>query len=84
MRRSHVSTEKSKGGKRVPEMHQTKKRNQYYFGMKAHIGEDIDSGQVYSVVGAGVVLHEDLPDRQLVTVRQELERRPWGPEQYGW
>ena len=39
---------------------------------------------VYSVVGAGVVLYEDLPDREMVTVRQELERRPWGPEQYGW
>ena len=38
----------------------------------------------YSVVGAGVVLYEDLPDREMVTVRQELERRPWGPEQYGW
>jgi bifunctional UDP-N-acetylglucosamine pyrophosphorylase/glucosamine-1-phosphate N-acetyltransferase len=39
---------------------------------------------VYSVVGAGVVLYDDLPDRQMVTVKQELVTRPWGPERYGW
>jgi bifunctional UDP-N-acetylglucosamine pyrophosphorylase/glucosamine-1-phosphate N-acetyltransferase len=38
----------------------------------------------YSVVGAGVILYDDLPDRQLVTVKQELVTRPWGPERYGW
>lgn len=38
-------------GKRDPEMHQTKKGNQYYFGMKAHIGVDDESGLVHSVVG---------------------------------
>ena len=32
-------------------MHQTKKGNQYYFGMKAHIGADDESGLVHSVVG---------------------------------
>ena len=36
---------------RDPEMHQTKKGNQYYFGMKAHIGADAESGLVHSVVG---------------------------------
>jgi NDP-sugar pyrophosphorylase family protein len=39
---------------------------------------------VYSCVGPGVVLYEDLPSRQLVRVKQDLERRPWGPERYGW
>ena len=39
---------------------------------------------VYSVVGAGVVVYEDVADREMVTLRQELERRQWGPEQYGW
>lgn len=38
----------------------------------------------YSCVGAGVVLYEDLPSRELVLVKQELVRRPWGPERYGW
>lgn len=32
------SSTKNKDGKRDPEMHQTKKGNQYYFGMKAHAG----------------------------------------------
>jgi IS5 family transposase len=32
-------------------MHQTKKGNQYYFGMKAHIGVDDESDLVYSMVG---------------------------------
>ncbi len=38
----------------------------------------------YSVVGPGVVLYDDLPDRTMVTVKQELTTRPWGPERYGW
>ena len=45
------SSTKNKEGKRDPEMHQTKKGNQYFFGMKAHIGVDADSGLVHSVVG---------------------------------
>ncbi len=32
-------------------MHQTKKGNQWYFGMKAHIGVDVASGLVHTVVG---------------------------------
>lgn len=45
------SSTKNKEGKRDPEMHQTKKGQQYYFGMKAHIGVDDESGLVHSVVG---------------------------------
>ena len=45
------SSTKNKDGERDPEMHQTKKGNQYYFGMKAHIGVDDESGLVHSVVG---------------------------------
>ncbi len=44
------SSTKNQDGKRDPEMHQTKKGNQYYFGAKAHIGADEDSGLVHSVV----------------------------------
>jgi IS5 family transposase len=36
---------------RDPEMHQTKKGNQWYFGMKAHIGADAQSGLVHRVAG---------------------------------
>ncbi|CAM4022218.1 Transposase DDE domain protein [compost metagenome] len=32
-------------------MHQTKKGNQYFFGMKSHIGVDAESGLVHSLVG---------------------------------
>lgn len=46
------STTKNKEGKRDPEMHQTKKGNQYCFGMKAHIGADAESGLVHHVHGA--------------------------------
>ena len=41
---------KNKDKARDPEMHQTKKGNQWYFGMKAHIGVDGDSGLVHTVV----------------------------------
>lgn len=41
---------KNKDKKRDPEMRQTKKGNQWYFGMKAHIGADRDSKLVHTVV----------------------------------
>lgn len=36
-------------GERDPEMHQTRKGNQWYFGMKIHIGADVDSGAAHTV-----------------------------------
>jgi len=45
------SSTKNKSKARDPEMHQTKKGNQWYFGMKAHIGVDVASGVVHTVVG---------------------------------
>lgn len=46
-----LSSTKNKDGKRDPEMHQTKKGCMYFFGMKAHIGVDAESGLVHSLVG---------------------------------
>ena len=43
------SSTKNADGERDPEMHQTKKGNQWHFGMKAHIGVDGDSGLVHTV-----------------------------------
>lgn len=45
------SSTKNKAGARDPEMHQTKKGNQWFFGMKAHIGVDVHSGLVHMVAG---------------------------------
>jgi IS5 family transposase len=42
---------KNKQQSRDSEMHQTKKGNQWHFGMKAHIGVDVASGVVHTVVG---------------------------------
>ena len=42
---------KNKDKSRDPEMHSSKKGNQWYFGMKAHIGVDADSGLVHTVRG---------------------------------
>ena len=44
------SSTKNQDQARDPEMHQTKKGNQWYFGMKAHIGADVESGLVHTVV----------------------------------
>ena len=44
------SSTKNRGRQRDPEMHQTKKGKQWYFGMKAHIGVDADSGLTHTVV----------------------------------
>jgi len=45
------SSTKNKSKARDPEMHQTKKGNQWHFGMKAHIGVDVASGVVHTVKG---------------------------------
>jgi IS5 family transposase len=45
------SSTKNASKERDPEMHQTKKGNQWHFGMKAHIGVDAQSGLVHSVSG---------------------------------
>ena len=42
---------KNEANARDPDMHQTKKGNQWYFGMNAHIGADAESGLVHTVVG---------------------------------
>ena len=45
------SSTKNASGERDPEMHQSKKGNQWHHGMKAHIGVDADSGLVHTVRG---------------------------------
>ena len=45
------SSTKNKQGKRDPEMHSSKKGNQWHFGMKAHIGVDAAYGLVHTVRG---------------------------------
>ena len=44
------SSTKNQKRERDPEMHQTKKGNQWYFGLKAHLGTDRDSKLVHTVV----------------------------------
>lgn len=43
------SSTKNRSGERDPEMHQTRKGKQWYFGLKAHIGVDSKCGHVHSV-----------------------------------
>ena len=45
------TSNKNKDRSRDPEMHSSKKGNQWYFGMKAHIGVDAESGLVHTVRG---------------------------------
>src|SRR5215210_7281936 len=45
------SSTKNLARERDPEMHQTRKANQWYFGMKAHLGVDAHSGLVHTVTG---------------------------------
>ena len=45
------SSTKNASGERDPEMKQSQKGQQWFFGMKAHIGVDADSGLVHTVRG---------------------------------
>ncbi len=52
------SSTKNASGARDPEMRQTKKGNQWYFGMKAHIGVDAGTGYVHSVSVTSANVHD--------------------------
>ena len=52
------SSTKNRKKERDPEMHQTKKGNQWHFGMKAHIGVDSDTGIVHSMSATAANAHD--------------------------
>lgn len=52
------SSTKNASGTRDPEMHQTKKGNEWHFGMKAHIGVDAETGLVHSLTGTSANVHD--------------------------
>jgi IS5 family transposase len=80
------SSTKNAEGERDPQMKQTRKGNQWYFGMKAHIGVDAHSGLVHSVVGtaanvndvtqAGALLHGQEEDAYGDAGYQGAHKRP--------
>ena len=49
---------KNKEGKRDPDVHQTKKGNQWYHGMKVHSGVDCGSGYVHTITGTAANVHD--------------------------
>ena len=52
------SSTKNAAGTRDPEMHQTKKGNQWHFGFKAHIGVDAGTGYVHTVSATAANVHD--------------------------
>ena len=70
---------KNAAGKRDPEMRSSKKGNQWYFGMKAHIGVDARSGLVHTVgVTRGSVHDAKVMDRLI----REDDRAVYGDKGY--
>src|SRR6516162_10810572 len=76
---SAPSSTKNAAKARDPDMHQTKKGNQWYFGMKAHVGVDSKSKLIHAVVAtaANVADSEVLAD-----LLHGEERRVWGDQAY--
>jgi IS5 family transposase len=70
---------KNKNKKRDPDMHQTKKGNQWHFGMKAHIGVDSKTKIIHAVVAtaANVADSQILPD-----LLHGEETKVWGDRAY--
>jgi len=73
------SSTKNKDGERDPEMHQTRKGNQWYFGMKGHIGVDSQTKLIHSVAATAANVHDSqlLPD-----LLHGEETRVWGDSAY--
>lgn len=73
------SSTKNADKERDPEMHQTRKGKQWYFGMKLHIGVDSQSGLAHSAVVTPANVHDKHPLPQLLHGR---ERRVYGDSAY--
>ena len=73
------SSTKNKKKQRDPDMHQTRKGNQWYFGMKAHIGVDSQSKLVHSVVATAANVHDSSVIGDLL---HGEETRVWGDSAY--
>ena len=73
------SSTKNEDGKRDPEMHQTKKGNQWYFGLKAHIGVDSKEKIVHAVTATPANVHDS---RVIEGVLHGKETRVWGDSAY--
>jgi IS5 family transposase len=73
------SSTRNEKKERDPAMHQTRKGNQWYFGLKAHIGVDAKEGHVHSVAtsAASVADAHMLPD-----LLHGQERKVWGDGGY--
>lgn len=76
---SAPSSTKNKDKARDPEMHQTKKGNQWYFGMKAHIGVDSKTKQIHSVAATAANVHDS---QLLEDLLHGDETRVWGDSAY--
>ena len=70
---------KNKDKQRDPEMHQTKKGNEWYFGMKAHLGVDSRTKLIHSVTAAPANVHDS---RELPDLLHGEETRVWGDSAY--
>jgi IS5 family transposase len=76
---SAPSSTKNKDGKRDPEMHQTAKGKQWYFGMKAHIGIDSKEKLIHTILASAA----NVPDRDaLPHLLHGRETRVWGDQGY--
>ena len=73
------SSTKNATGTRDPEMHQTKKGQQWYFGMKAHVGVDSQSKLIHSVEATPANVHDS---QVLPWLLHGRERRVWGDSAY--
>ncbi len=65
---------KNKARERDPEMHQTKKGNEWHFGMKMHIGTDDELGLVHSVTGTSANVHDITESEKLLHGEEERVR----------
>ena len=73
------SSTKNASKSRDPEMHQTKKGNQWYFGMKAHVGVDSKTKIIHAVVATAAHVHDS---RVLPDLLHGEETRVWGDQAY--
>ena len=67
-----TSSTKNKEGQRDPEMHQTKKGNQWHHGMKVHAGADAGTGYIHTITGTAANVHDIAETSKLLRKDDEV------------
>ncbi len=67
-----LKSTKNQDGRREPEMHQTKKCNEWHLTMKVHVGVDVARGYVHTIISTSANMHEVSENANSIRKNEEV------------